>query len=233
MGLHRRQLPILSPCEDFAPAPGSVDEGGFCERCRKQVHDASAMSEAELRRFLAARVGTEVCLSYRTDARGRLRLRPEPASAQWQPLALGALASLLAACSWLADETVIPGGYCLDPNGEEVPCVESFEHDAWSMPAAEGCPVRPTAPVPAPVLAPAPAPTPLTGPAPAVGDAAPGARPTAAKFRANFKIDPDEQVLRGAVVVTGVTTARDFVPTATLWREWRERRAERKRARAR
>lgn len=226
MTVFRRQLPLAYRCDGFVPAPGSTGEGGFCEQCRKQVHDVSAMRESELRRLLAAHAGGTVCLAYRVDDRGRVRLRPEPARAQWQPLALGALATLLAACSWLADETVIPGGYCRDDDGEEVPCVESFEHEAWSVPAAEGCPIRPTAP------APAPAPAALTDPAPGGDDAAPGAQPTSARFRANFKIDPDEQFLRGVVVVTGESIDPEFVPTATLWRQWRERRAERKRARA-
>ena len=72
MVVHRRQLPILEPCKGFEPAVGSTGDGGFCTRCRKQVHDVSAMRESELRRFLAARVGTEVCLAYRVDDRGRV-----------------------------------------------------------------------------------------------------------------------------------------------------------------
>lgn len=223
MAVHRRQLPLAYHCDGFVPAPGSTGEGGFCERCQREVHDVSAMRESELRRLLAAHAGGTVCLAYRTNSRGRVQLRPEPAWTHWQPLALGALASLLAACSWLAEETVVPGGYCRNDDGEEVPCVESFEHEAWGVPAAEGCPLQPSAPVPAP----APVPVPV------VDDAAPGAQPTSARFRANFKVDPDEQFLRGVVVVTNGSIEHEFIPTATLWRQWRERRAERKRARGR
>lgn len=249
MAVHRRQLPLAYQCEGFVPAPGSTGEGGFCERCRRQVHDVSAMRESELRRLLAAHAGGTVCLAYRTDARGRVQLRPEPAWARWQPLAVGALALLLAACAGLAGDPVIPGGYCRDADGYEVPCVEWSEPEMWSVPEsepeisardpeAEGCPVRPTAPLPTGELEPA-APSPTappqvtsaTDPAPAASDAAPGAQPTSAKFRANFAVDPDQQFLRGIVVVGSVEPG--FVPTEDLWKEWRERRAERKRERER
>ena len=235
MAVHRRQLPLAYRCEGFVPAPGSTGDGGFCEQCQEQVHDVSAMRESELRRLLAAHAGGAVCLSYRTDARGRVQLRPEPAWTQWQPLALGALASLLAACAGLADEMVVPGGYCREHDGQEVPCIESYTQETWTVPAevtidsypseAEGCPIRPTAPAPEVATA--------TDPAPVVDDAAPGAQPTSAKFRANFKLDPEEDFVRGRVIVTGRWIHRDFVPTVTLWKQWRERRAERKRERER
>jgi hypothetical protein len=91
---------VLGPCDGFVPGPGSAHEGGSCERCLEQVHDVSAMRESELRQFLAARAGTRVCVSYRTDADGRLLLRPEAPPASGPPaLAVGALALLLAACA--------------------------------------------------------------------------------------------------------------------------------------
>lgn len=253
MPVHRRQLPLAYQCEGFVPAEGSAGDGGFCERCQQQVHDVSAMREPELRRLLAKHAGGTVCLAYRVDDRGRVRLRPEPAWAQWQPLAVGALALLLAACAGLAGEPVIPGGYCLDADGYEVPCVEWVEPAMQSVPEQEviaarepvaaGCPVRPTAPIPAPEptggLEPAP---PATAPpsvpsapelAPAAADAAAGAEPSSARYRANFSVDPDQELMRGIVVVVGRFDSSEpephFVPTTELWEQWRERRAERKR----
>jgi hypothetical protein len=252
MAVHRRQLPLSYQCEGFVPVPGSTGDGGFCERCQQRVHDVSAMRESELRKLLAAHAGGRVCLAYRTDARGRVRLRPEPT--RWRPLAVGALAMLLAACAGHAAELETPGTVCRDADGYVVSCPEWAEPGMLSVPdadeaiatrerEAEGCPVRPTAPGPAsdPALGSAadpasPPPTePWSGdPAVAPDDAAPGAAPTSAKFRANFDIDPDAELVRGIVVVDpDGWIDRDFVPTAELWQRWRERRAERKQARLR
>lgn len=256
MAVHRRQLPIVDHCEAFVPAPGSADEGGFCERCQKQVHDVSAMRESELRRFLAARVGTQVCLSYRTDAHGRLRLRPEPAPMSRESravgaLAVGALAMLLAACAGHATELEIPGSVCRDVDGYAVSCSEPLAAQMLSVPEVvaarepAGCPVRPTAPSPegeptsepGPGLEPAdawPDEPPLGEPSPSTGETTPEAPPTAAGARVDFDIDPDGQFLRGVVVVLEAAQVEpDFVPTAELVEQSRERRAERKRARQR
>jgi hypothetical protein len=265
--VHRRQLPIVGRCEDFVPPPGATDEGGFCERCHKQVHDVSAMHEPELRRFLAARVGTRVCLSYRTDDAGRLRLRPEPAAAAASghathgphPWAVGALALLLAACAGHMNELDAPGSLCHDADGYAVSCPswpepgmhsvpDGSEPVAARPPDAEGCPVRPTAEAPgdeppielAPIAdaasEPADAPV-LDEPEQAPDDAAPGAQGTTAKPRVNFSVDPDRGHHRGTVGIVVVSPGhwedRDFVPTKDLWKEWRERRAERKAARQR
>lgn len=244
--VHRRQLPIVGHCERFVPAPGSADEGGFCERCCKQVHDVSAMRESELRRFLAARAGTEVCLSYHTDAHGRLRLRPEPAPAPLHAsLAVGALASLLAACAGHAVELESPEPVCRDADGYAVSCDEwvAGPTEMQSVPEAselaareaEGCPVRPTAAGPG--LAPVDADdlgVPAEGEPTEGLDPAPAAEPTSANARVDFTIDPDDGFLRGVVVISeGGFIDRDFVPTTDLWAQWRQRRAERKAARLR
>jgi hypothetical protein len=67
-------------------------------------------------------------------------------------------------------------------------------------------------------------------PAPASVAVAPGPRPTSAKLRANFSLDPDDTFVLGII---RVSRDRDFVPTKQLWREWRARRAERKTTRER
>lgn len=239
MPVHRRQLPLAYQCEGFVPAAGSAGDGGLCERCQRQVHDVSAMRESELRRLMAKHAGGTVCLAYRVDDRGRVRLRPEPTWGQWQPLAVGALASLLGACAGLVEEIemMTPGGYCRDYDGEEIPCVESSESEAWGLgtmevvpsrePDLEGCPIRPTASALEATEA-----TEASELVPTVVTAAPGAQPTSAKYRANFTVDPEERFLRGVVMVTrDGSINREFVPTVELWKEWRERRAERKRER--
>jgi hypothetical protein len=249
MVIHRRQLPIVGRCEGFVPAPGSTATGGFCERCQQEVHDVSAMRESELRRFLAARVGTEVCVSYRTDAEGRLRLRPEPAPVLRQPLAVGALALLLAACAGHATELEAPGPVCRDADGYVVACDEPPAPEMLSLPeavaarepAGEGCPVRPTTPQaggprsahgtsidPAHAWPNVPPLRELTKPP--TGEPTPAAQPTAATARVDLVVDPENVFGR---IIIGRWIDRDFVPTAELVAQARARRAERKQARER
>jgi hypothetical protein len=259
VAVHRRHLPLAYQCDGFVPAPGSSGDGGFCERCQERVHDVSTMRESELRRLLAAHAGGTVCLSYRTDARGQVLLRPEPAAVR---LSVGALATLLAACAGHMGELEIPGSVCRDEDGYAVTCPEWSDAEMLSVPEdheatpdceseGEGCPVRSTAPagevstielaetegsvsvgmvvspaitVRPPEVAPVPVPTVRGGPVP-------GAEPSSARLRANFSIDPYEGLdhVRGIIVVGQVASGRPhFVPTKQLWREWRERRAERK-----
>jgi hypothetical protein len=260
--VHRRQLPIVGHCEDFVPQAGAADEGGFCERCRKQVHDVSAMHESELRRFLAARAGTRACLSYRTDEHGRLRLRPEPVAAprraqppgrsEPHPWALGALALLLAACAGHVSEIEAPGEVCRDEDGYAVSCPTWVDPSMQSVPEAsagcdpdEGCPVRPTTEavdlesivaegmvsrgvVVLDVVQAAPLDAPIAL-APGVESEA-----TSSHVRVNFSIDPGQGFYRGAVVVSpNGWIDRDFVSTKDLWKQWRQRRAERNAARLR
>lgn len=261
MVVHRRHLPLAHRCEGFVPAPGSAGDGGFCERCQQPVHDVSAMRESDLRRLLAAHAGTTVCLAYRADARGRVLLRPEPA-AVGQPLAVGALASLLAACAGHAGELARPGDGCRDQDGYAVSCPEWSDPQVLSVPddlavrrgepsPGEGCPVRshgseaeaPPAPA-APTEAPEPTPDPIASASPddvvasPAVDAAPGAQPSSVHFRANFSIDPDQAIMRGIVIASEASGRMaggrlSFVPTKELWHAWRERRAERKQARER
>ncbi len=243
--IHRRQLPIANPCEGFEPAPGSVSGGGgFCTRCSKQVHDVSAMRESELRRFLAERTTPTVCLAYRVDARGVIQLRPEPRT---RVLALAAMVALLAACAGHGRELEVPGSACVDASGYEVVCDEFSEAEMVSVPeggiasstvrapSSEGCPIRPTArPPESSTIEPGGgAPEADTGPS-VEGEPGPVAESgsTAAKVRVDFSIEPEQDFIRGMVVV-GVYEERDFVPTKELWTEAKERRAQRRRHRRR
>ncbi len=256
MVVHRRQLPILSPCTEFVPPPGAADLGGFCEHCQREVHDVSKLREAELRSFLAARVGTRVCLAYRTDPRGYVELRRDPVA---PTLALGALALLLAACAGHATELETPGTGCYDEDGYAVACSTWLDPSMHSVPSAVevsgdfdgGCPVRPTAEAyggeqsvePEALdealdesLAEALDEPTATRPTLEASDpaASPEVAGTEVHARVNFSIDPDDEMVRGMIVVgAGGWIDRDFVPTKTLWKQWRQRRAEQKAARAR
>jgi hypothetical protein len=247
VALHRRHLPLAYRCEGFVPAPGSTGDGGFCEQCHKQVHDVSTMREGELRRLLARHAGGTVCLAYRTDARGRVRLRPEPMAALRGSLATGALGMLLAACAGHATELEIPGADCRDEDGYAVSCAEPSDPDMLSVPEAdeviamrevEDPSVRPLEPVPADEVTSEPVPaddgasTPVD-PASPVAEAS-EATATGTTVDMSEIIDLDAELMRGIVaVVDDGWIERDFRPTDELVEEARDRRAERKAARQR
>lgn len=214
------------------------------------------MTEAELHVLLGAHEGRRVCLSYRVDARGYVRLRREPAR-MLAPVMLGALAVLMAACAGYLPEAESPGWTCRDPDGYEVTCVDWRDHGPSTVPEAldeaepaPGCPVRPTAeafddegsldPVaPGDFADPSPEDAERDGEVmlePNV-DVDPDAPGTGMELRANFSIDPEAAAFRGIVVGWSPQDSRTgrlrYVPTATLWEQWRERRAERKAARER
>lgn len=92
--MRRESLPISQPCNadwERMDGDGSVR---FCRRCEQQVHDVSAMSEAEARVFLAG--GGQPCIRYTHDA-GRIRFAERtgalPRLAAAAALAFGSLAS--------------------------------------------------------------------------------------------------------------------------------------------
>ena len=254
MAVHRRQLPLAYPCKGFVPAPGSTGEGGFCERCQKEVHDVSAMRESELRRLLAAHAGGTVCLAYRTDAHGRVRLRPEPAPTPLHPLLAGTLALLLAACAGHATELEIPGATCRDEDGYAVSCSEWSDPAMQSVPESERLamrevedpPVRSIEPEPTPTDVTPPEPEPGTEPPPESTDQAPPAvepGDAAPVARTDFEqlppVEVDGGLTLGVVHVIEQTSDAghwiepDYVPTSQLIAEARARRAERKAARRR
>jgi hypothetical protein len=92
--MRRASLPISQPCNadwERMDGDGAVR---FCRRCEQQVHDLSAMSEAEARVFLAR--GGQPCIRYSHDA-GRIRFAERPGAlprlAAAAALAFGSLAS--------------------------------------------------------------------------------------------------------------------------------------------
>jgi hypothetical protein len=126
--VHRRMLPIAEPCHAFRPEPGA----SFCNKCEKHVHDLSAMTEREAERFLAARVGEQICVSYRTAKDGTILVRPEPRTIGVVLVALG-----LAACTGYAPEIQHPDEGCRDAQGYEIDCKMAGRSDVLVMPEEE------------------------------------------------------------------------------------------------
>lgn len=86
-------LPIADPCHEDWEAMDANEQGRFCQKCTKQVHDLSSMSEPEAQSLLRARAGGRICVRYEHDDAGRIRFRSTN-------LARAALAGVaLAACT--------------------------------------------------------------------------------------------------------------------------------------
>jgi hypothetical protein len=86
-------LPIADPCHEDWDAMDANEQGRFCGKCTKQVHDLSTMTEPEAQSLLRARAGGRICVRYEHDDAGRIRFRPAS-------LARTALAGVaLAACT--------------------------------------------------------------------------------------------------------------------------------------
>ena len=99
MALRLAQLPLVFDCPRFEPV--SAEDATTCARCREVVHDLSAFTESEVRRFLTRHAGRPVCVSVRVDRSGSLVLRDAP----WPSLAgLGLIVLLAAAgCAGMHD----------------------------------------------------------------------------------------------------------------------------------
>jgi len=132
-GVHRRSLPIASPCQVFRPSPGH----SFCGQCQTHVHDLSALTRREAEALLAANIGHKLCIAYRTATDGTLihRAEPRPLALALAVAALGS-ALVLAACAGHAPEIDHPGERCRDPQGYEMDC---------DTPRHAGAPVIPDA----------------------------------------------------------------------------------------
>ncbi len=117
MTLHRRQLPIASPCQAFEGTPASESTPAFCTRCDKHVHDLSRLTEPQVVELLARHVDERLCVSYRTRTDGTIALRRPPPR-----LAPATFALSLAGCAGhLADEPADAKG-CVDPAGYGIDC---------------------------------------------------------------------------------------------------------------
>ncbi|MFV8749083.1 carboxypeptidase regulatory-like domain-containing protein [Nannocystaceae bacterium ST9] len=74
--MHRRRLPIVDPCtRSLAAMPLRAAGRRWCETCEHEVLDLSALSEAEARAVLRAKLGESICVAYRVDSSGELAFR--------------------------------------------------------------------------------------------------------------------------------------------------------------
>lgn len=142
--LHRRQLPVISPCDDFAGREATDDAPAWCTHCTKHVHDLSRLREDEVL-ALVTRSGGDLCVSYRTRADGSIELRPPR-----RPLVPAVLAIALAGCAGHLGELEPMASDCVDASGVEMPCPPWAAHGGPTIPdafasdeVAAGAPVRP------------------------------------------------------------------------------------------
>lgn len=132
VALHRRQLPIVSPCDGFEGREATDREPAFCTRCAKPVHDLSRLTEREVVGLLARHVGGELCLSYRTHEDGAIVTRAAPPSR----LAPAALAASLAGCAGHLGESDSHARDCIDDDGYRVDCPPTPRLDQPQIPDA-------------------------------------------------------------------------------------------------
>jgi len=118
VGITKRQLPIASPCREFAGRPATADAPAFCTNCDKAVHDLSRLSEDEVITLLARHRKTGLCVSYRTRPDGTIRMRaPAPRFAP------AALAVSLAGCAGhLVEAERGTQSECIDADGYGIMC---------------------------------------------------------------------------------------------------------------
>jgi hypothetical protein len=95
--MRRSHLPIHNPCSADWEAMVGDERRRFCGHCQKHVHDLSAMTEGEARALLTERSGSSLCVSYASDANGRIRFRPPRRAPGRLPVLAGG--ALLAACA--------------------------------------------------------------------------------------------------------------------------------------
>jgi hypothetical protein len=239
MGLHRRQLRVLDPCDVFEPG----EEVDFCRVCSKRVHDLSQMTRRQATRLLRRHTGGTLCVAYRCRPDGTVKFRPVATAATWS-----AFASLLAACTgWVEPEELhLPGDVCFDADGHEIGC-DKGEGGYARIPSqprrerprldkeptvpgtqeAAGCPVIPHSTNPRPSTA-------RVRVEPVEGTSG------GPHVRVDFQVNTDDDFFRGIVVADYDSVDRSgpygrlkFRPTRDLWAELRERIRARHRTRKR
>lgn len=143
--MRSQDIEIPEPCHADWQSMRPEDRGRYCFECKTKVHDLSAMTKAEARRFLERTAREEVCVSYEHAADGSLVFRAPapvvPISRLRRPRTMAAavvgagMAAALAACA--------PHGE--GPTVREVDEI-SFEAPTTVIPhgpAAPGTPARP------------------------------------------------------------------------------------------
>jgi|SRR5579862_2946377 len=96
--MHKRQLPIVNPCDESWSDMRPDGRGRRCERCDYTVVDLSTLSEREARKVVGAARG-RLCVRYLVDESGELVFRA-PARRGLERLAAGVgLATMLSAAT--------------------------------------------------------------------------------------------------------------------------------------
>jgi hypothetical protein len=73
-GMHRREVPVRSPCSQSIAEMARVGEGvRWCSSCEHEVHDLGELDEDRARRLLDEHRGRSLCVRYATDSAGHLR----------------------------------------------------------------------------------------------------------------------------------------------------------------
>lgn len=73
--MRSNNVPITSPCHESWDAMDGGEASRFCGVCQKDVHNLSALAEAEARALLAARAGERLCVRYSSESDGTMRFR--------------------------------------------------------------------------------------------------------------------------------------------------------------
>ena len=107
--MRSRNLEIASPCHESWEAMAGAGARRFCGVCQKDVHDLSAMAQAEAQALLAEQSGASLCVRYTAESDGTLRFRDlVPRASLTRKIVRAAFAaSMLAACTPLADGPVV------------------------------------------------------------------------------------------------------------------------------
>jgi hypothetical protein len=126
--MHRRTLPVVA-CPLVEQV---VADGGHCRQCDKRVHDLSAMTQRQARRFLRRNRERSICVAYRAAPDGRVRFRPSDAARRLHGWSLPMLLGALGGCASLGRDLEVPDDVtCLQHRGQRVDCDEAYAGYDW------------------------------------------------------------------------------------------------------
>ena len=99
--MHSNTVEIASPCHESWEAMQGEGARRFCGVCQKDVHDLSAMAQAEAQALLREQSGGSLCVRYTAEVDGTLRFRDlvPKASLTRKIVRTAFAASMLAACT--------------------------------------------------------------------------------------------------------------------------------------
>jgi hypothetical protein len=128
----RRSLSVVEPCPRALEVRPVAQGLGWCEHCRRHVHDLSATTELEARAHMRAAAGERTCIVLRTHADGTLAFRdPERA---WTRAAMHATVALAILTLVACTAHGVEGATCRGGDGAERICPERVERSAPALP---------------------------------------------------------------------------------------------------